>query len=392
MRKTDAKRRANKLVKTCSEDKQPQKTVYLSCKDTDGITELLREKLVCGGAAAVIVNTVKRAQRIAEALRQVFGADVFLLHSRFADSGRIKREQYLMDKIGKHASLKPDERFIVVGTQVIEQSLDIDFDFMITDICPIDLLLQRMGRLHRHNRSRRALLEKPQCAVLTDDEAYEKSAYVYAEYLLRKTGALLDEYKTVDLPRDIPIMVNAVYSDEEDSTDFADLRQEWLQKIAEKQGKAHAFLLGELKDSRFDARNNLKHWLDFSQSNSDAAGEASVRDGGRSLEIILIREQPEGYYTVGGAFLSGKGEPTEETCRIAARESLRLPQSLSNGKTLEELERRTLSQFSRWLASPWLAGQLILALPPEGAELSGFHIDYNTETGFTYERNHSTGV
>jgi hypothetical protein len=71
---------------------------------------------------------------------------------------------------------------------------------------------------------------------------------------------------------------------------------------------------------------------------------------------------------------------------LTARESLRLPQSLSYPKTIKELEMLTLSEFKTWLQSPWLTGQLILAIPPGGCELSGYKIDYNNETGFIYER------
>ena len=63
----------------------------------------------------------------------------------------MENDNRLLLQLGSDASKRPS-RLIVVGTQVIEQSLDIDFDLMVSDIAPIDLLLQRMGRLHRHHR------------------------------------------------------------------------------------------------------------------------------------------------------------------------------------------------------------------------------------------------
>jgi CRISPR-associated endonuclease/helicase Cas3 len=360
-----------------------QKTIAVSRYETAEITELLSEKLSNGGAAAVIVNTVGRAQEISEKLRERFGNKVFLLHSRFIDTDRIKREKFLLEKIGKDAKLTPGETFIVVGTQVIEQSLDIDFDFMITDICPADLLLQRIGRLHRHNRNRPELLQNPECIVLTDSEAFKKSGFIYADYLLKKTDMVLDD--SIVIPRDIPVLVNDVYSGGED---FAEEREAWEKAIAEKKKNSHDFMLGEIEESRISALNNLKRWMNFNQSDSDTAGESSVRDGGMSIEIILLIKKNDGYYTASGTFISGLngGMPTAEMCKLTARESLRLPQSLSYTKTIKELEILTLSEFKTWLQSPWLTGQLILAIPPDGFKLSGYKINYNNETGFTYAR------
>ena len=98
------------------------------------------------------MNTVKRAQRLAERLSEEFSDSVELLHSAFLSSSRTVKEQNLLTELGKEGK-RPHFK-IVVGTQVLEQSLDIDFDVMITDLCPMDLLLQRIGRLQRHKRSR----------------------------------------------------------------------------------------------------------------------------------------------------------------------------------------------------------------------------------------------
>ena len=72
---------------------------------------------------------------------------VDIFHSRYRYCDRMDKEKMVLDLYGKDS---PNEGRILVGTQVIEQSLDIDFDWLISFICPIDLLFQRMGRLHRH--------------------------------------------------------------------------------------------------------------------------------------------------------------------------------------------------------------------------------------------------
>lgn len=130
------------------------------------------------GCAAIICNTVGRAQEMHAFLSEQFGEEhVILTHSRFTATHRAEQEELLVSKLGKKAhyseadgedSSRP-HRLIVVGTQVIEQSLDLDFDVMITDFAPVDLVLQRMGRLHRHDSrsssERTPAYRKPVCYV-----------------------------------------------------------------------------------------------------------------------------------------------------------------------------------------------------------------------------------
>ena len=73
------------------------------------------------------------------------------MHSRFIATDRMANDAELLRLLGPDSSGRSG-KLIVVGTQVIEQSLDIDFDVMVTDIAPVDLMLQRIGRLHRHRR------------------------------------------------------------------------------------------------------------------------------------------------------------------------------------------------------------------------------------------------
>lgn len=73
-----------------------------------------------------------------------------LFHAQFLMPDRAEKERILLERLGKRSTPEQRDRLIVVGTQVLEQSLDIDFDFLATELCPMDLLLQRIGREHRH--------------------------------------------------------------------------------------------------------------------------------------------------------------------------------------------------------------------------------------------------
>ena len=116
----------------------------------DKLLELTRER----GCVACIVNTVDRAQRLYTALKDnTQGVPVMLFHARYPVTDRQRRELECLQafsKDGSRANPNRPKRMILIATQVVEQSLDLDFDAMISDLAPVDLLLQRAGRLHRH--------------------------------------------------------------------------------------------------------------------------------------------------------------------------------------------------------------------------------------------------
>ena len=189
--------------------------------DAEDFTSLaldLKEKLRDGGCAGIIVNTVRRAQSCAKQLRNCFPEEeIRVIHAQYLMTDRALREKQLVDLLGKKSSTgngRPD-RLIVVGTQVLEQSLDIDFDYMVTDLCPMDLLLQRIGRLHRHPwRIRPDGLRQAECQILcAGAEDLEPGAEaVYGGYLLMRTRAILCNHGRIRLPQDISILVQKTYN------------------------------------------------------------------------------------------------------------------------------------------------------------------------------------
>lgn len=188
-----------------------------------GIAEMAEAAIAAvqhGGCVAVIVNTVSRAQALYLALqaRAQGRQDVALLlfHARFPADERAEREQQVLDMFGTHGE-RP-LRAVLVATQVVEQSLDIDFDFMVSDLAPVDLILQRAGRLHRHARPRPTAHERPRLMVagLLPDaplQAWKEAGWtaVYDPYILGRTWALLMQETELRLPADIDRLVQAVY-------------------------------------------------------------------------------------------------------------------------------------------------------------------------------------
>lgn len=179
-----------------------------------------------GGCTCVIANTVGSAQRIfLELQQQSPDALILLFHSRFTARNRSWIEQRVLELFDKR-SLLPDihplktvrpTRAILVATQVVEQSLDLDFDAMISELAPIDLLLQRAGRLHRHDRLQRPGDGQPHLHLLLPEMSTQPqmgpSEKVYARFVLLKTLAALHGREQVLIPEQIRELIEQVYDD-----------------------------------------------------------------------------------------------------------------------------------------------------------------------------------
>ena len=179
-----------------------------------------------GGCAAVVCNTVREAQDTYIALRDLFpgfasdGSPVIdLLHARCPFEERAQRERRTMNRFGPPgAETKRPDRAVLVATQIIEQSLDLDFDLLATSVAPVDLLLQRAGRLHRHQRERPDKLQKPQVWIMgskTDDGVPRfdgGTAYVYDTHYLLRSWAALQGREVLRIPDDVEALIETVYA------------------------------------------------------------------------------------------------------------------------------------------------------------------------------------
>lgn len=255
----------------------------------------LLEQTEAGGCACWITNTVDRAQQIFAALTELApeNTHLSLLHARFPLEQRHYLETHLLSKYGRDGD-RP-QRGIVVGTQVLEQSLDLDFDVLATDLAPIDLLLQRAGRMHRHERlSRPSNLLAPQLWInIPRDSAGEpilkSDEYVYDRYFLLRTLGVLTGRAYIILPKDYRTLIEAVYSDS--PLDEANsLFQDWFKLSVRRehaQGEAKLRLLPEpLTDWSFVGRMSQ---LRFEEDETSAEWiVAQTRLGSESLTVIPV--------------------------------------------------------------------------------------------------------
>lgn len=223
------------------------------------IAETAMEAVRAGGCLACIMNTVGEAQELYESLRQMVqeGTELILFHSRFMQRRRAEIEERITRLFGKpNEKDGTDEnvrtrdrplRAIVVSTQVIEQSLDVDFDVMITDLAPIDLILQRSGRMHRHKRSDRAAGHSSPVLYVVVPERGDKlpefgpSAKVYYPYILDRSLSALETCNgTIKIPSDMSRLVEYVYVDDdtEETGESGVSREKWIEEYY---GKIESF-------------------------------------------------------------------------------------------------------------------------------------------------------
>jgi len=182
-----------------------------------------------GARVAFVCNLVDDAQQIAKSLRTLLDdtlIPVDTFHARYRFLDRQTKEDSALKSYGKNAPRNGGR--ILVATQVIEQSLDLDFDLMLTQICPVDLLFQRLGRLHRHPQKRPSGFESPHCIVVTaQDWKYGLHKEVYGNTrVLWRTETLLRNIeggvRDISFPKAYREWIDAVY-----------MRDDWEQEPSE---------------------------------------------------------------------------------------------------------------------------------------------------------------
>ena len=184
----------------------------------DALLEKAAAAASAGACVLIIRNTVALAQetyrRIKEAVKGEH-IEIGLIHSRFPHNRRMVNEGHWTDILGKSPGTARPAGSILVATQVVEQSVDIDADLLFTDLAPTDLILQRLGRLHRHARNRPKGFENPKAYILipqvdweSDDPKSTKaacgpSAWIYPPITLFHAECLWREIGSVSLPSSI---------------------------------------------------------------------------------------------------------------------------------------------------------------------------------------------
>ncbi len=381
-------------------------------------------ELAEGGCALVVRNTVDRVLETAAYLGERFGSDgVTVAHARFLDLDRAYKDADLLARFGppdKSAGRRPTGAHIVVASQVAEQSLDIDFDILVSDLCPVDLLLQRMGRLHRHERGEEQVerplrLRTARCLLTGANwkavpvEPVSGSRRIYRLHALLRSAAVLEPYlsgnsetgHTVRLPEDISPLVQQAYGP--DPIGPADWQKAMVRAHGDQdlhqerqRQKAQDFQIGDVGK----VGRALVGWLDAGVGDADdtRSGRAQVRDGKESLEVLVVQRRTDGTLgTVpwlsqqrGGLELPTEAAPEPNLARIVGSCGLRLPYHFSIPETLDRaIEELEAECVAAWQSTEcyWLAGELILILDENcRSRLAGYDLHYTPANGLEVTR------
>jgi CRISPR-associated endonuclease/helicase Cas3 len=372
--------------------------------DAGELVALLQERLADGGTALVVRNTVRRVLDTADQLEAAFPGEVSVAHARFTAADRMRNDAALLESFGPLGAAQRPFRRIVVASQVVEQSLDVDFDLLVTDLAPIDLVLQRIGRMHRHNRGageadRPAALRAAEVHITGADftqgpPALEPGAerYVYDAHTLLRAAALLQESagRGIQLPDDIAPLVQRGYGDDpvgppswQDALSDARTRRE--ERATAREKKAETFQVSGLGRPG----KAISGWVSAGVGEADESseGRGQVRDGAPSLEVLLVIEDGTGRWSTpswldddaAGLTIPTTQTPADQVAEVVASCVLRLPLTFSNADAEDELWKNTPPA---WEDSPLIYRYPVLVVDPDGlGEITGRRVCYSSERG-----------
>jgi CRISPR-associated endonuclease/helicase Cas3 len=331
------------IEKPVTEATSPKPIVRLRCSDIpfDEAAAECAQRAEAGQVVLWVRDTVDAAQRSFDAVRSAIregGPETALLHSRFPWFQRDRLERIWLRRLGIGVTKRWQRRFakempglfptrrgaVIVATQVVEQSVDIDADFLLTDLAPTDMLLQRLGRLWRHDRPNRpnlsagpeAWIHAPDCSGLekvADIKAHLKGiSPPYAAYVLLRSAREWQRFATgggILLPGNIREILEATYAPWPDEpAAWATLRKEMECRATSLRNKAvgasNAWARSALKDdegvqTRFSDYQTATLILlrDYERSRSEvrlttiegASVTANERDWSRDVAAALHR-------------------------------------------------------------------------------------------------------
>lgn len=367
-------------------------TVRHVSRDTQILIGMLESAIKSGGCVCVVRNTVRDAQETYRAIKAAGVAapgELFLLHARFPHEIRQSKESAIIGKFGPGGD-RP-AKAIVVATQVLEQSLDLDFDLMVTDMAPADLVLQRSGRMHRHPGTLRpASMQTPELWVMMPELSdgglpdFGRSHYVYDPYILLRSYVAIRDRDFFEIPEDIERVVDGVYEDP-----LPDGISEVL-KVAIQTAESK-FKESQLKETYQAEQNLIQHPVlssnateflrqtnrDLDEDNPELhrALRALTRLSSPSVSVVCLEEVDGRPYIPSFGPWIERTVPNMETMRHLLMRSI----SISDFRLVFALNRQPVPSY--WRTRAALRHHRVLVFKDQMAQVNGHWVRLDDEIG-----------
>ncbi len=273
------------------------------------VLNVVQEAVQAGKCVCWIRNTVDDAIHSYNLLQEInYGAEeIILFHARFVMGDRQRIENTALDRFGKESHSAKRRGRVLIATQVVEQSLDVDFDVMISDLAPVDLLIQRAGRLHRHSRDeygnpigrqdRRDEREAPVLRIFAPEwkqvpeSDWLKNALPGTSFVYRDAGRMwltckiLRELKGINLPLQARDLLEGVYGGESQIPEGLEVVS-W-EYFSDQMAKSSMAEFNVLDLSRgYSVESSQGEWI--------RDQDIGTRLSEPTVEVVLLRETGEG--------------------------------------------------------------------------------------------------
>ncbi|GFO83047.1 MAG: hypothetical protein A49_26740 [Methyloceanibacter sp.] len=362
---------------------------------SEGATRILRLVRAKGGLGALVVNTVRDAQKAFDWLRaqELAGIRLDLFHARFTARDRDGIEERVLSYYGKTG--RRTQPAILVATQVVEQSLDLDFDHMVSALAPIDLLIQRAGRLHRHRRAPDGSLrddgadERPDPTLHVLSPTIGNGAVpdirdpVYAPGVLLRTLEAIQSRAVIQEARQVQEAIEAVYDEAKRGGTLsawerrlAELESQTAEKAELHRRQAQRATIGRVDD---DDCLIVESCLDLDEYDERQWSQLRARtrlEDRPSIAVALLHNTESGVRTIYDAAPANLREAMFACVRISPPVLL--------WKALLDIE-----PLAAWKRKGSLSQARPLLLAQGRASLAGYDLSYDTVRGFDWSKPHA---
>lgn len=282
----------NELKEIEIESSEKKKKINLELLDVlmdiDKQCDKILESYNANSNIVVFKNTIKESQQVYDKLVElgVNKDDLLLCHSNMIIEDRVLKEKNVIKLFGKDVRNRPS-RFIVICTQVLEASIDIDFDVSFSDLAPIDILIQRWGRVCRFDICSKSFQRGKYYVFIDTTQGFGDSQFIYHELFLSSTQNFLKKHTTLLLPNELRKSIESVYT-------FTDFTSEYFDWVNSEKTKKNKGLISSIEAPNNDYFTPIEHEYTF--FDEDNCYNFSTRLFNSQKKVILLDNNELGSY------------------------------------------------------------------------------------------------